>query len=77
MRWERLGTRRPHNWSDTNLRAGQRVERGERGGEGVGMGRGYIEGERSAAVLFLKHFHSSEVLQISGLPVFELQNANT
>ena len=48
------------------------------GGEGVGMGRGYIEGgEGSAAVLFLKHFHSSEVLQISGLPVFELQNANT
>ena len=46
------------------------------------MGRGYIlcniEGEEgSAAVLFLKRFHSSEVLQISGLPVFELQNVNS
>ena len=47
VRWERLGTRRPHNWSDTNLRAGQRVGSG-RGGRGRGgwNGKGVHRGGR-------------------------------
>ena len=68
VRWERLGTRRPHNWSDTNLRAGQRE--GEKG-EGWN-GKGVEGGEGSALVLLLKDCHSFEVLQIGGLPVLEL-----
>ena len=39
--WKGLATRRPHNWSDTNLRACWRVGEWEgRGGEGGEMGKG-------------------------------------